>query len=226
MIIIYYQLNSELFIELLQLAKRGRCTVSLNSKCTRCEYKDYSLLKAWIDSVIPSIINNDKYNYNTKVYWILFGLTAFPRCKTCNKIINRNVKMITYPFYSYCDNYCQITSNEFKVKRKQTWLKNLGVEYPSQSKQVIQTRHKNNLEKYGVNEPSQSSKIKEQTAIKRRLRHNGNWEDLESKIKRNNTNIKKYGNICSLYGDLQQQKTLKTWGGKNIKIINHLQIQK
>lgn len=68
---IYYQLNSELFIELLQLAKRGRCTISLNSKCTRNEYKDYSVLKTWMWTIrdIEKLKIAKENNLNYIVFW-------------------------------------------------------------------------------------------------------------------------------------------------------------
>lgn len=49
-------------------------------------------------------------------------------------------------------------------KTKDTCLKNLGVEYPSQSPKVIEKRQNNNLRKYGVKEPIQLPHI--QNAIK------------------------------------------------------------
>ena len=75
----YYLNNKKLFLELVNLINENphKYSLKLLSKCTRKEYKDYSHLRNWIDSLIPQLHN---YNYATKCYWIIYGLIDFPQC--------------------------------------------------------------------------------------------------------------------------------------------------
>ena len=45
---------------------------------------------------MPNLIKDKKYGYNTRVYWVLFGLTDFPKCHCCGKTIERNVFLNDY----------------------------------------------------------------------------------------------------------------------------------
>ena len=208
---VYFKNNPQYFIELLELAKRGRCSKSLLSRCTRKEYKDYSYLRQWIDEIVPNLIKDKKYGYNTRVYWVLFGLTDFPKCHCCGKTIERNVFLINEPRYSYCNNHCQVSSQDFKDKRRETWNKHFGVDYPTQAKCVINTRHQNNIKKYGVPEPSMLNSKKQKMNETRRRKNNGKWESAQSALKRKQTNLQKYGNTCSAHGIEQELKTKISW---------------
>ena len=212
---IYYQNNKKIFLELVKLINENphKYAKKILSKCTRKEYKDYSHLRIWIDSMLPQLQN---YNYATKCYWIIYGIQDFPKCanEKCNNKITQQLYSFWKGINKYCCNKCQITSNNFKIQRKKTWNKNLGVDYPTQSKQVIKVRHINNKRKYGVNEPIQNKEILENTIKNRRKKYNGKWESESSKKQREQTNLRRYGHKCNLHSPKCEKQIKRKWKNK------------
>lgn len=198
-------------MDLLALAKRGRCVNSLLSGCTRKKYQDYSYLRLWIDETVPDAISGDEFNYHTRTYWILFGLTDFPKCKTCGAQIRRNVHSIYMPRYNHCGMACANRDPDMLFKKVLTCLENRGTDYPSQSKDVIERRHANNVKKYGVPEPSQLESVKESIRRARLSLHGGKWESPESARRRAATSLGRYGNVCALHGKEQKRLTRPAW---------------
>ena len=100
---VYYKINHEYFMELLELIKHGHCTQHLLCKYSKKTYRDYSHLKQWIDCIIPSVINNSQYDYNTRIHWILFNRTDFPVCPTCKSSENfKNKNVQIFKGYTEC----------------------------------------------------------------------------------------------------------------------------
>lgn len=222
----YYKDNPEYFLELKNIIEpkyRGY-TIALKSK-------KYRHLLNWINSSLP-LLQNSFYKLSTKCYWILAGLVDFPKCLKCNNTLefkNVNVK-VGYP--QYCSNYCQITSKEFKEQRLKTWKENYGDEIttsPSQAKVVQQKQMETTLKNHGVKFPMQSKEIFEhgrQTKLEkygdknyvnpekaletRHDKNNGKFESEESTALRKQTCKKTYGTTCvliSTYGKEQIKKT-------------------
>jgi hypothetical protein len=90
----------------------------------------------------------------------------------CKKHTQENklekIKQTTLLKYGVCHNSQLV---EIKNKKKETCLKNNGVEYPTQSKTVLENAKKNSLEKWGVEHPMQNN-------------------DLQNKKKENNAAIR------------------------------------
>lgn len=210
---IYYQNNSKLFLELVQLINENpyKYVVILTSKCTK-RHKDYSYLCNWIDNMVPQL---SQYNYATKCYWIIYGLTDFPVCKN-EKCSNKIIRTISFwvGHHEYCCIHCQVTSKKFKEQRQKTWRANLGVDYPTQSKQVIKTRQNRNLKKYGVVEPCMLDEVKKSSKNTRYTKYDGKFEPKESLIKRQQTNLKQYGHICNLHGQSTEEQVKVKWKTK------------
>ena len=86
-------------------------------------------------------------------------------------------------------------SQEIKNKKKETCLKNLGVENPFQSKEVQEKAKQSCLNKLGVENPSQSKEIKnkkKETCLKNLgVEHPLQNTEIREKIKA--TNLEKYG---------------------------------
>lgn len=126
------------------------------------ERTPYAELRRWIAQVTSSILSNPKYKIPTKVAWILFGIVDFPRCKLCNsnehyKDLNITPKSLYRPFCSY---KCAGTSQETKDKSRATFQKNLGVDWPMQSKFIKAKSIESCLRDYGVENPSQIEEVK------------------------------------------------------------------
>ena len=113
-------------------------------------------------------------------FFVFYGLDrfSFRECPECGKRIKIDT-ILDKPDVKYCSYKCQVNSEEFKEKRKQTWLEKYGVENPFQNKEVQEKIKQTNLEKYGVEHISQSKKSKEQ----HRLNH---WETFCSLLKERN----------------------------------------
>ena len=91
---IYYLENSKMYLKLRQLILKfqPRYVHSILGK-------DNITLKQWIYDSLP-LLQDDKYNWSTRCYWIMFGIHDFPKCyfDDCNVVFNENIKFsIGYP---------------------------------------------------------------------------------------------------------------------------------
>jgi len=64
------------------------------------------------------LLHDPIYKWNTKCYWILFGLIDFPKCENCGKYIGigKNIK-ITKGYYRFCSAKCAGNSDSTKNTR-------------------------------------------------------------------------------------------------------------
>lgn len=109
-------------------------------------------------------------------------------CKECSYIRKKQRDIDIYGC-SY------VETEEFKEKRKNTYLNNLGVESPLQNKEIMEKIRSTNLRKYGYENPSQVPEFKEKAKLTT-LEHFGvdnASKSEEIKEKTRFTNIKKYG---------------------------------
>lgn len=110
---------------------------------------------------------------------------------------------------------------EIVKKRKQTWIKNYGVENPSQSQEIKEKKEQTTLKNYGVNNPLKSSIIKEKinNTFKEKYGDNplGKNSCLKKKIEK--SNIEKYGYKNPMQNPEISQKTSKTLKEKQAEII-------
>lgn len=109
-------------------------------------------------------------------------------CKECSYIRKKQRDIDIYGC-SY------VETEEFKEKRKKTYLNNLGVESPLQNKEIMENIRSTNLRKYGYENPSQVPEFKEKARLTA-LEHFGvdcpsKTEEIKEKIR--NTNLQKYG---------------------------------
>ena len=77
-------------------------------------------------------------------------------CKECSYVKRKQEDIARYGC-SY------VETEEFKKKRKKTYIDNLGVESPLQNKEVIEKIRLTNLQKYGYENPSQVPEFKEKS---------------------------------------------------------------
>ena len=109
-------------------------------------------------------LNNDIYTLDTKIYWILNGITSHPKCLTCKKeLINKNVKTIHKGYqHLHCSVSCGNSDPNVLKRAEETSYKLYGTRLPSQSNIVKDKIHKRNQELYGVDWYTQSDKFKQQ----------------------------------------------------------------
>lgn len=145
-------------------------------------------------------IRNSHKNISLEEYYKKYINENDGICKHCgNKC---NFISLTKGFHTYCCLNCQVNSIESNNKRRETKFKHFGYgNYISKEKiEFISKTNKENVEqrketfkntclkKYGIDHIAKLDFVKEKKA---------------------KTNIKKYGNKCSIHG-INQNKTLKT----------------
>ena len=76
-------------------------------------------LQDWIDSMLPQLASGE-FTLATKVYWILNGISNFPRCNACKKEMKKNVTSIAKGFPSFCSQKCQHESMKKDLSMSKT----------------------------------------------------------------------------------------------------------
>lgn len=155
----------------------------LHSKCYKDKYGKYV---EYIDNYAPTYLSNPKYQFITKIYWVLHNITEFPLCKHCGKPITRNVMSGIKGYSSdYCSPSCSQASDEHQEKMRKLALEKYGCESIVGSKIVrekiinkFKENVKNNpnfykdraekskqscMEKYGVSHPQKVKDIRART---------------------------------------------------------------
>ena len=102
--------------------------------------------------------------------------------------------------------------DSFKEQRKETWIKNYGVDHPWKSEEVRKQIEKTCLEKYGVTNGGGSKQAQEKIK-KTCLEHYGVENPMFSQVIKNKikeTCIKKYGVPCVLQDEGVKEKILKS----------------
>lgn len=90
-------------------------------------------------------------------------------------------------------------------KRVATNIKEHGYDHPMHSERIIKERNESFIEMYGVDNP---------------------WKAKEVIEKMQKNNLEKYNNVCSLHGELQKKKKIKTWQNNyGQDIINPMQVK-
>ena len=123
----YYRDNPEYFDELLNLVQNNPLRYFNMLRCDGIRYasngrkkyryydpdKDRTKLLKWITDKTP-LLKDDFYIISTKCYWILNGLTEFPKCPYCrkdDKFKKVNVK-ISIGYRHFCSTTCSSSDKE------------------------------------------------------------------------------------------------------------------
>ena len=118
--------------------------------------------------------------------------------------------------------FCKICTNRYgQEKKKQTYIKNFGVENPSQSEEIKNKMKNTNLKKFGVENPMQSEVIKEKMKETNFKRFGVEYASQNEKIKnkKKETSIKNFGvEYPSQSADIKnkiKETNLKKFGVEN-----------
>ena len=196
----FYRENPQMFDQLIDVINTTKFF------CSKLKSKHKDIVK-WINQKTP-LLNDSQFKLITKIYWVLYGLTVFPKCKVCGKEIIRNVYKLTHPKYKYCSLSCAHKSLEMPILVKKTKFEKYGDEtynnrekfyetmnsIPDEVKQEWQQKKiERCLEKYGVEYISQRPEVKEKCLNTRHKKYNGRYESEESSAKRKQSFINHYG---------------------------------
>ncbi|MCK9445784.1 hypothetical protein M0Q50_02700 [bacterium] len=100
------------------------------------------------------------------------------------------------------------------TKCKMTNMEHIGVEFPTQSKQVIKKRKENNIEKFGVDEPAKLKEIYKKTKETKKEKYGDeNYNNIE---KTKETKKERYGDENYNNRILSNNTCLEKYGTKNI----------
>lgn len=187
---IYYQSNPTMFMQLVSLVENYPCSYCqmLRAKGKKSfvahhpEYvPPYKVLYDWITTSLP-LLSDPFYKLSTKCYWILNGLTEFPKCAyhSCTKVFtNVNVMFNQGGYQKFCFKHSKCDPTTI-AKRKATCRKNHGVDAPMQSKEIQEKAKQTNIKNLGCEWPLQSQECIEKGKQTRFQEHGDrNWSNHE-----------------------------------------------
>ena len=146
----FWKTDQQKFLQVVDLVNNHQRVIGkkLLSKCSKKKYEDYSELRKWIDESLP-LLQDWKYSYATKCYWILNGLTDFPTCPHCHKKDGYKYKNVNAHngYQKFCSQKCSMNSIDTQMSMKKSFRKILGVDHPSQLHEIhlkMSTKYKFN----------------------------------------------------------------------------------
>ncbi len=143
----------------------------------------YQQLKLWILEKTP-LLRDPKFTWTTKVYWILTGLTDFPKCPICGKSdhMHKNVDHPERGYFRACTKECAAANPERKKKIQQTTFNHFGSTNYFTSLEG-KTKRDNWLKKNGVINAFQLESVKQKSNASRK-KHFGYEYTMQSPEKR------------------------------------------
>jgi hypothetical protein len=159
------------------------------------------------------------------------------RCDSCGSEFIKD-KQIQEKYikseFQFCNRICfgkSISNGVSAYKRKDTCLKNLGTEYPTQNKEVMDKSKKTVLEKYGVENIKQNKEI-QQKAKDTLMKNYGveyNFQSQEIKNRAKATCLQKYGveNVMQNSGvaDKFKEIMIEKYGVENPKQVEEFKLK-
>lgn len=142
---IYEKMNAKLFNQLKQLIDNKPIHYG-----TALRSKKYKELYDWISEVTPKL-KAQEYKIQTKIYWILNGLTTFPHCenKDCsNTFEHKNVQNVRLGYLRFCSSKCSNT-DELHNERIATTRQHHIEEDPQFQLNITKKIKKTKKERYG-----------------------------------------------------------------------------
>jgi DNA-binding CsgD family transcriptional regulator len=107
-----------------------------------------------------------------RLFHIKHKTTSAPKCKCCNNLTNWDNTLKNYR--TYCSIKCQSNDPDVILSKKQTNVKNRGVEYPAQDKNVREKYKKTMINRYGISHVNKTNKTESINNFE--LLHNLYWE--------------------------------------------------
>jgi hypothetical protein len=127
----------------------------LNSKKLKMDVNKY-LLNLLIEK---TKFLSDQTSLNERMYVYLNNITTLPQC--CCGVLVQYTGNMNKGYKEFCSLKCSNNSQKTKEKKKQSYIKNYGVENPSHSKDIQEKRKQTIVERFGVVNPFQSDEVKE-----------------------------------------------------------------
>lgn len=142
--------------------------------------------------------------WSEKLYWYFHCIYDYPVCPVCGKV---RLKYDDYTRgYRVTCRKCVGLAESTQNKKKQTLLKNYGVDNPMDSDEIKNKIKKTNLERYGVENPFASDEIKKKIKESNLERYGVEWSCQAESVKQKKiqTNLRKYG--VEFYSQTKESK--------------------
>ncbi len=159
--------------------------------------------------------------FKEKIYYAVNNLKELVQCKNQNCTKKPKYRDINRGYYEYCCNKCQTSSDIVFEKRKQTSLKNWGIEIPQKSDIVKAKIIKTNNEIYGGNSPMCSEEIKTKSKTTSLINNGFEYPNQNPQIKKKGTeafklNVEQY-KVNYKETSMQRYNTSHPWQNKEIR---------
>lgn len=161
--------------------------------------KKYTDLIEFINYKTP-LLQDRHYLITTKVYWVLNGLTDFPRCKNpkCNKQIKKDIRVQFdghKGYADFCCPKCAVSDERTQAKYKETCMNNWGVDNGSKAQEIKDKLKEIQFNRNGGLWDFQSERFKQQsreTCLQKYGQETYAWTDDYAR-KYEATMIERYG---------------------------------
>ena len=240
----YYLNNPEMFDETIKQVFKN-----ITSYGRRFKSRKLVHLNKWIRSQLK-FLNNEQYNSNDYpinecVYLLFYGMTDFPNCLICGKLLNDPKKFVNLyqGFLLTCSKQCGELYREKTYV--QTCIDRYGVSHYAKNKHRYKQRCDAMEEKYGVRNIFQLESTKKaikntkkckygnenyvNVELSRKTRYekyNGKWEADDVKLKRKQSFMNHYGvdhNMKSKDGLKKYEDAIEKKYGKGIRNISQIE---
>ena len=149
----YRQKNPEMFDRLLELTQTSdKYASQLKAKGKKKDLKrgihpKYQNLYEWILENTPMQLSGNAYSLQTKIFWILNGITDWSdkrvKCQYCGRpFTDKNVINLYTGYHEYCSLSCAGRSEKTNGKKLKNCMEKYGVAHPSQLKSTVNARKK------------------------------------------------------------------------------------
>jgi len=168
----------------------------IDSYSRKLKLPEYKELADAIAEYIPEPVRSDKYSSATKLYWLLHGLTEFPRCISCCRIMSdRQVRNILIGYTKCCSPQCARNSSQRKERYIKACRRKYGVDNISQLAEVKQKKADTTLKNYGVDNPGKSAVIQNQMKQTCREKYGVDYSTQTEQMKEKTTKtlLQRYG---------------------------------
>lgn len=205
---IYFHKEPQLFKQLLEEATSKK--IQLSTLLLHAKGK-YIELKAFIDRCVPSKILHFSYRY--KIAWIIHGLSEFPKCKICGRLMIDETKLyLASGSAAHCCMKCAANDPVVRAKTAKTNFSRFGSISPLTCNAVKQKSKSTLMKKYGVQHISQvpdiQAKIKALCLKRYGVEHMSQLPEVKAKTRK--TCLEKYGTVAPLQNQEVRKRVNKT----------------
>lgn len=146
--------------------------------------KKARIKREFFDDMTIYYPNLKTQNISELYFWILKGLSNYPKCPVCSKNITKYRSPRDGYNSEFCSIKCSLASGARNEKTRQTCLKRYGVEYPNQSSQIRDKTEQTCLKRYGFKYVGQNVEVKAKIAKVMLDRYGDDYSKTRRKYKK------------------------------------------